>query len=80
MWTFAPVPQSTFTVFFSNLGTINRGKSYSTTFLEFFLNSTDTHVNYFNDGVFHTLAQPNIGVQACSVPGTAFAGGIFTES
>lgn len=45
----------------------------------FFLNSTDTHVNDFDDGVFHTLAQLNVGVQACSVPGAAFAGEIFTE-
>lgn len=67
--------------FFPNLGTIKRGKSYRTTSLEFFfpLNPTDTHVNDLNDGVFHTLAQPHIGVQACRFPGAAFAGGIFTE-
>lgn len=70
----SPLPQ-----LFPNLGTIKRGKSYRPASLEFFLNSTDTHVNDFNDGVLHTLAQPNIRVQACSVPGTAFAGGILTE-
>lgn len=77
---FAPELLSPLSQLFPNLGTIKRGKSYRTTCLEFFfLNPTDTHVDDFDDGVLHTLAQLNIRVQACRVPGAAFAGGIFTE-
>lgn len=79
MWTLFQL-LSPLSQLFPDLGTMKRGKSYRTTFLEFFfLNSADTHVNDFDDGVFHTLAQLNVGVQACSVPGAAFAGEIFTE-
>lgn len=46
----------------------------------FFLNSTYAHVNYFNDCIFNTLAQPNIRVQTCDVPWVTFVKWIGTES
>lgn len=76
---FAPAPQSTFTAFSKFRHHKEREKLQDNLPGVLFLNPTDTHVDDFDDGVLHTLAQLNIRVQACRVPGAAFAGGIFTE-
>lgn len=47
--------------------------------LNFFSNSTNAHVYYFNYCAFNTMTELDIGIHASSVPGSIFVRWIFTD-